>query len=49
MLRRREPTVPAVRLGEGPERVRFVVGERFGVPAHKELDLALDVPRPRRP
>ena len=40
-LRRRAPTVPAVRLGEAPERVRFTLGERFTVPAHKERDFAL--------
>lgn len=41
-LKRRAPPVPLVKLGDGPERVRFEAGAKFGMPAHKERDLALD-------
>lgn len=40
-LKKRAPATPTVRLGEGPERVRFHVGETFRVPPHKEADFAL--------
>lgn len=41
-LKRRAPAVPLVKLGDGPERVRFAVGATFGMPAHKERDLAFE-------
>lgn len=40
-LKRRAPAAPTVRLGEGPERVRFHLGETFRVPPHKEADVVL--------
>jgi hypothetical protein len=40
-LKRRSPRAPSVWLGEGPERVRLALGERFPVPAHKERDVSL--------
>ena len=40
-LKRRAPHAPSVLLGDGPERVRFTLGDTFAVPAHKERDFAL--------
>lgn len=40
-LKRRAFHAPAILLGEGPERVRFALGDTFPVPAHKEKDVVL--------